>query len=204
MSDNLPEGGPKWWIERDAYEQDGRSVHQVMRWSPDPCGKCGGDYHTQLVMETEDLALAEHIVELHNASTGETLSEVVAISEALESLEDAISFIDMDRGLPGDPPSPNLLVLAKARTALESLSARVTQAETTVAEDKRYVEEADRRVAQALHDGWERGFDDGEADVFQHDETGWDGAHGEQCISNPYPAPTAPGTGNESEDTNNG
>jgi hypothetical protein len=39
------------------------------------------------------------------------------------------------------------------------------------------------RIAQyGAYLGWERGFDDGEADVFNHDERGWD----EDCIKNPF------------------
>jgi hypothetical protein len=60
--------------------------------------------------------------------TDDNLPDVAAISAALEALDGQISFLDETRGLPSDPPHPDLLILARARTALESLSARVTQA----------------------------------------------------------------------------
>jgi hypothetical protein len=56
----------------------------------------------------------------------------------------------------------------------ESLSARVIQAET--------------ELAQAKHDAWQEGFDRGEQDVLDHERHGWD----DSCdVENPYPAPVS-------------
>jgi hypothetical protein len=72
--------------------------------------------------------------------------------------------------------------LAEFREVLQG-STYWNEAELTPRQVKHIVDVLAPRIAQyGAYLGWERGFDDGEADVFNHDERGWD----EDCIKNPF------------------
>lgn len=64
----------EWRISENAYEQYGEPVHQILY--DYPCAECGpAKPHIGFIFETDDLELAKHVCDLHNAAAPATPKE---------------------------------------------------------------------------------------------------------------------------------